>query len=153
MSEPDGPDDAASRPDVQVVTEGATEGMYLAKLISDAVAARSTRGAPWLAENAIDPDTGETVFTRQSAYMLMNRPKKGSLDPDQKRGICAALGWSEDFIHQADGINQGLRLRRGGTSAFAATIPPEVDDLPERRKRLYRDLLIAAVEDHQAKND
>ncbi len=115
-------------------------GMYLANLVRDAVSARSNRGAPWLAENAVDPETGEHPFTRQSAYTLMNKPRKGFLDPDQVRAICALLGWSVDYVIRANAITVGLDL--GTRGSFSLMVPAVVDELPPGDQMVGRDVLI-----------
>lgn len=122
-------------------------GMYLANLIADAVAARSKRGAPWLAENALDPDTGQAVFTRQSAHNLMRTPKRAFMAADEIRAVASLFGWSTGFVIDACAINLGISVSRS-ESAFAGMIPAGVDDLPVRRQVLLRDLLIAVVEDN-----
>jgi hypothetical protein len=143
MSETVGPD---------AVDAGSDPGMYLPNLITDAVNARSNRGAQWLAENAIDPETGKRVFTsRQVAWTLMTKPKRAFLDPDEFRALCALFNWEPEFLRDACMITLRINIPPRAGGLFSSMIPPGVDELPTRRQFLYRDLLIAAVEDNAAR--
>lgn len=149
MSEAHGPADAPAES-----VDASDPGMYLPTLITDAVNARSTRGAQWLHDNAIDPETGQKVFSsRQVAWTLMTKPKRAFLEADQFRALCALFNWSPEFLRDAclKTIRINIPPREGGT--FATMLPPGVDDLPIRRQILYRDVLAAAVEDNARKND
>lgn len=107
--------------------DDATDGLQLARILREAVESKTTRGAPWLAENAVDDD-GKPVMTSQAAHLLLTQPRKSWVAAPNMAAIARLFGWQDAAIYVPNAVAIGLKPPSNG--AFAAMLPGWVDELP-----------------------
>jgi hypothetical protein len=103
------------------------DGLQLARLLRSAVEAQSNRGAPWLAENAVDED-GKPVMTSQAAHLLLTQPRKSWVTGQNMKALARLFGWQDAAIYIPNALAIGLNPPSNG--AFAGMLPGWVDQLP-----------------------
>jgi len=122
--------------------------MYLARILTQAVTPKTDGDkAQWIADNAIDPLTGEKPFIKQRAWRLMTKPRTSFLDPDQFRALCSLFGWAPEFLRDVCLQTIGITIPARSGSTFAAMLPPAVDKLDDEHKILYRNLILLGLRD------